>query len=107
MSDDDALELSLQQILDGADGPMRVLQVRDFLDGYDAEGPRPRRDVAEFCSYVRQGQTMNLKPWEQPPCHSDGTGSDPASMLVRTLVRAGVSKFHPDPMKALAEAQRT
>jgi hypothetical protein len=111
--DDAALELCLQQVLDGADGPSRVQQVRDFLDGYHAEGPRPRREVAEFCSYVRQCQTLNLAPWESAPCQradgvihregdSFGLGDEPAARLARKMRDAGVSPYHPDPIAALA-----
>ena len=62
--------------------------------------------LPRFCSYVRQCKTLKLKLWESPPYNSGGTGDNPASRLVRSLAQAGISKYHPNPLKPLAEAQR-
>ena len=114
--DEEALELCLKQVLDGADGASRTEQVRGMLDGDGPHlPPQPRRAVAEFCSYVRQSETLNLKPWEAAPCQrADGIshrfgdriveGDASAARLARKLRKASISPYHPDPLRALAEA---
>ena len=62
------------------------------------------QQVAEFAAYCSQMKTLRLKPWESPPCWSDGKGNDPKDKLCRKMLKAGISKFHPVPLAALEEA---
>jgi hypothetical protein len=56
---------------------------------------------------------LSLRPWECPPVEtydvddpSDCYGYRPNEVrLLQRMLRAGVSRFHPDPAKALAAAE--
>src|SRR5262245_1169960 len=62
--------------------------------------PEPWKEVAEFAAWGWQVQNLGLRPWELPPCASDGVGNDKHAKLYRQLKAAGVSVYHPDPAKA-------
>jgi hypothetical protein len=62
---------------------------------------RPWHDVSQFCAYDCQIRTMNLKPWQTPPCYLDEAGEETGAALLRRMLRSGVSRFHPDPLAAL------
>ena len=104
LTDDDALELALEHY--------RALDA-DHLDELLAE--QPRWQVARVAAYVCLCKTLELKPWQWPPCwvRDPDDPDDPtdvqeqvAAALVRRMLRAGVSKFHPDPPAALAAAEK-
>jgi len=111
MTDKDkaALELAMEY---ASRDPRRAEQLQSKLKGMRkserpdewACTPEPSEEVASFAAYIAQSGALNLPPWECPPCNSDGTGNSPAARLHRRMVKAGVSPFHPDPLKALAEA---
>jgi hypothetical protein len=67
-------------------------------------------EVAEFASYSCQIRALNLKPWQSPPCTEDEDDPTPrdraAQALLRRMLRAGVSRYDPDPLAALAGANR-
>jgi hypothetical protein len=74
-------------------------------------------EVAELCAYSCQMTNLRLKPWETPPCHADEKNPWPdpvdsvtrfseACRLLRKMLAAGISRWHPDPMKALEHAER-
>jgi len=64
----------------------------------------PWHEVAAFASYLCQCRNLKLKPWEEPPCavDEDAAEDSPARTLLRRMLAAGVSRYHPDPMAALA-----
>ena len=68
----------------------------------------PWHDVAAFAAYTVQGDALRLRPWENPPCAIDEDDDDPRDAMGRKLLRrmlaAGLSRFEPDPLAALAEA---
>jgi len=83
--------------------PMRREQVRHM---------RPRLTKALFCCSVAQSESLDLKPWECPPCESEPDDSDNASyaeqrwrarQLADRLRAAGLSIYEPDPIAALEE----
>ena len=98
-----ALELALQQTLAEKD-QSRVEQVQSMLKG------RTRLEVSQFCSFHRQIEALRLHPWEMPPCLGDldnGSGRDErAWALLGRMRKAGVSRWHPDPMSALEKAEK-
>ena len=99
-----ALELALQQTLAEKD-QSRVEQVRSMLEG------RTRLEVSQFCSFHRQIAALKLRPWEMPPCLGDldinGSGRDEQAMrLLKRMRHAGVSRWHPDPIKACEAAEK-
>jgi hypothetical protein len=115
-----ALKLALDQILAGADGPSRVEQVqwKLQLDGW--------RQTAEFASFCLQMARLKLHPAHSPPCwlsaeeaasilaagpqlSPTGSGMDisdcPGARLFKRMQAFGISKYHPDPITALQEAE--
>jgi hypothetical protein len=67
--------------------------------------------VGAFASFVRQCNAVDLRPHEEAPCHVNdpahpAKGEEAAARLLRRMLRAGVSKWHPDPLAAIAEAKR-
>jgi hypothetical protein len=65
--------------------------------------------TAEFCASLRQSEALQLRPWQQPPCDVDpeSSASDEAEAveLLQRMLAAGVSRWHPDPLAALAQAE--
>src|SRR5262245_43190568 len=70
----------------------------------------PWLEVAEFAAYVCQSRSLSLRPWETPPCLASpdpvderpGSGNRAAWALAQRLEAAGLSRFEPDPISALA-----
>lgn len=98
-----ALRLAIQAVHD-KDGPDCIEQVETKLadDGFFEGG--------KCAAFHRQVEALDLKPWQAPPCVVSAT--DPherdkdAQRLLRRMLKAGVSRYHPDPMAALEEAKR-
>jgi hypothetical protein len=80
---------------------------------------RSFEEVGAFCSYHCQTRALNLPPWQHPPCNIDPAdiealiaagdelhGKAVAAQLLRRMLDLGVSRYHPDPMTALATAKR-
>jgi hypothetical protein len=74
---------------------------------------QPWQEVAEFAVWHCQDRSLKLRPWECPPflTHNVKDPSDcwvyrPQEVaLLRRMLAAGVSRFHPDPLAALAAAE--
>jgi hypothetical protein len=78
---------------------------------------RPWIDVATFAAYSCQGAALHLKPWQSPPAWidnlsltlaagDDGIGGDfAAAKLLSRMLRSGLSRYEPDPLKALEAAK--
>jgi hypothetical protein len=74
-----------------------------------------RIQVGKSCAYGQQCTNLKLAPWQPPPCQAeidDDDGNDgpimgrrAAAELLRKMLALGVSKFHPDPLRAIAEAE--
>jgi len=71
----------------------------------------------ERCPYARDGEAaayslqmdnLKLKPWQWPPCWVEpgDRRHKQAAKLLRDMLAAGVSRWHPDPLAAI-EAKRT
>jgi hypothetical protein len=106
MTDDEALQLCIEQTL--AEGGAARTQVEYKL------ATEPWEDVALFCAYVCQSRTLHLPPWLPTPskidedlgCAPGWSRTDPATLaLLKRMLAAGISRYHPDPLKALAEAE--
>src|SRR5262245_44236046 len=67
-------------------------------------------EVAEFACYGVQWENLALKLWQHPPCWANEHDPHPpdkaAQHLLRQLLRAGLSRYEPDPMAALAAAKK-
>jgi hypothetical protein len=71
-------------------------------------------DAARQAAYGCQCDALKLKPWQSPPMYGDstdgiddfeGAGRAHAADLLRRLLAAGLSRFEPDPLAALARAE--
>ena len=90
--------------------PARRKQLNDML----AEGDWYR--VASLASSIMQSQNLHLQPWQLPPCEliadelvvelPDPSGKVQAWRLLARLMRLGISPFVPDPLAAIAEAEK-
>ena len=75
----------------------------------------PWEEVAQFASSCAQGRALDLMPWQSPPCRANlGALSEPfgdpraapeSAELLRRLLDAGLSRFEPDPLGAIEEAE--
>jgi hypothetical protein len=62
--------------------------------------------AAEFAAYCCQFDTLHLKLWQTPPCcvrdeNEPRVGEEEAAKLLRRMAKAGISRWHPDPLAAL------
>jgi hypothetical protein len=106
--DRDALERAL--VACRAEGAARAKQIDSML------ADRPWEGVAQFAAYSAQNRSLGLMPWQSPPCHArlsdldkpfdDPRGERESAELLRRLLDAGLSRFEPDPLAAIAEAEQ-
>jgi len=101
-NDRNALKLTLA--LCRNESPARSHQIDSKLED------EPWEEVVRFAAFCCQGRSLHLMPWDLPPCcASEGDDSDidaEAVKLLRKMLAAGVSRWHPDPMAAIEEAKR-
>jgi hypothetical protein len=93
LNDHEALEAAMAKASEDAD---RAFQLREKLKD------EAWIDVAEFAASCVQSRALHLKPWELPPC--DIYDDDPDSegkRLLKRMLDAGISRYHPDPLAAL------
>jgi hypothetical protein len=76
----------------------RANQVRAMIN----EDGRP--SAAKFAASYLQRQALELRPWDLPPCRADVDDDDAAGHLLRRLLVAGLSRYDPDPLRALEAA---
>jgi hypothetical protein len=107
MNRTDRLALKLAIETARRESPGRRQQIDSML------GDRPWREVAEFASTCCQGRALRLKPWEVVPCdwHPDDMDADQlrgahaAAELRARMAKANISRWHPDPLRALEAAE--
>jgi hypothetical protein len=99
--DRDAFERAIAMMRQSS--PMDAAQIDGKLahEGFESAG--------KFASYSMQCDTLRLRPWQSPPCTArgeypaDAYGHRPAEIGLRDrLLAAGLSKYEPDPIAALA-----
>lgn len=61
----------------------------------------------DVCRVLLPDPGVEFDPWQEPPCCAGpAKHCDPdARKLLEQMLAAGVSRWHPDPMAALAEAK--
>ena len=73
------------------------------------------QDTAKFCAYLCQSKNLRLEIQEFPPCwllDADDTAGPAfkrkleAARLLKRLLAAGLSQYEPDPIRALAAAEK-
>ena len=94
----EALRLAFAQ--SGASSIAQARQLDEMLE------ERSWQEVAEFAAYDRQIDNMGLRPWETPPClvcdeNEPRVGEAIAAKVLRNMLKAGISRWHPDPIAAL------
>jgi hypothetical protein len=67
--------------------------------------------AARFAAYGAQSRTLKLKPWQPPPCwvragdleepFGDVFRAREAAELLQRMLALGISRYHPDPLKAI------
>ena len=81
-------------------------RVRQF-EALRARG-RSYQQIARLASYVEQCRNLELRPHEVAPCWvidpDDPRIDQEAAKLVREMLKAGVSQYHPNPMQAIKAA---
>jgi hypothetical protein len=100
-NDRDALERALKLTRQESEGRAQQLLRMQLDDGWFY--------AARFASYSCQVDALHLKPWEHPPIWVDDPDDYPdreAARLLKRMLAAGVSRFDPDPMRALEAAER-
>jgi hypothetical protein len=75
----------------------------------------PRGRVAQFAAYSSQNRSLNLQPWQSPPCHAslaalsepfgDPRAARESAELLKKMLALGLSRFEPDPLQAIAAAE--
>jgi hypothetical protein len=76
----------------------------------------PWEEIAASAAYGCQLRTLKLRPWQCPPCWANdeidptqpdryGNMPDEVRFLQRMLA-AGISRYEPDPLSALAAIER-
>lgn len=88
----------------GAD--IRPARAKCSLNGQDCAY------IAIRASGICQYYALGLKPWQTPPCRLGPDAEQrPADkrgrLLLQRLLAAGLSRYEPDPLRALAEAAMT
>ena len=66
-------------------------------------------------AYSAQMKALGLRPWQSPPCWlsedirpepgPSNLSNYPAWVVLRTMLRLGIDRYHPDPIRAIAEAR--
>jgi hypothetical protein len=100
---------------------LEMYRARGPLDaGYiDVKLTRGIKEAGKAASFSLQVENLRLPPWATAPCHllgdvdvvlargDDGTRGDyNAAVLLKRMQRYGISRWHPDPVAALREAEK-
>ena len=95
LTDRAALELAIEQCR-AQSGDLDTQIAAMLID-------RPWLECATFAAYSCQMDSLKLKPWEFPPCWVEPGDREhrQAAKLLRKMLAAGVSRFHPDPLAAI------
>jgi hypothetical protein len=106
-NDRTALKLALERCR--AQGEGRSQQLDSMLED------RSWEEVATFAAYSCQCDSLRLRPWQDPPCcvdedeelpAGDVGGKHEAQQLLRQMLALGISRWVPDPLVAIAEAEK-
>jgi hypothetical protein len=95
LSDRDALDAAIAIVRKHAE------RWEEFLDLVRQRGWEAAAMVA---AYDCQARSMRLRWWEKPPCCAPWRGKSRGARLLRRMARRGISRYHPNPLAAIAEA---
>ena len=75
-----------------------------------SSAPVKHGQVARSAAYNTQITSLRLRPWQDPPCVVDEDDPEEhdrqAQMLLRQMLKAGLSRYEPDPRIALLKKNR-
>jgi hypothetical protein len=109
--DRDAFRRAIEIVRANADEARRE-QIDDKLATEEWE------EVGEFAAYAAQCASLKLKPWQSPPIWirdlegalklppDDHRGERNAAELLKRLLDSGLSRYEPDPLRALARTEQ-
>ena len=86
----------------------RALTLARAAGVVQVEGHRSWRDAAEAAAYHLQIENLRLRPWHDPPMFGDlspGVPQPGAAALLARLLKAGLSRYEPEPIEALARIE--
>jgi hypothetical protein len=103
--DRDAMALAIEQ--ERAQGATQRRAIDDMLHDH------AWHEVGRHAAWSCQDRALKLRPWDSPPCCTkivdvpeDVWSFRPAEVaLLKRMLKSGVSRYHPDPIRALAEAE--
>ena len=92
-------------------GPAHRTQIDNMLRS------EPWESVGRFAAYSCQCNSLDLAPWETPPIWIDDIGAAltapedgkrirSAAKLLRRMQALGISRYHPNPVQAITEAEK-
>ena len=87
-----ALEMAVEKVR----STVRAGELIDLID------ERGWQSAAMVAAYDCQCRALRAKPWEEPPCGAQPTDRNQAGRLLRRMLARGVSRYHPDPLAAIA-----
>ena len=87
-----ALETAVEKVR----STMRAGELADLIR------QRGWQSAAMVAAYDCQCRALRAKPWEEPPCGAQPTYRNQAGRLLRRMLARGVSRYHPDPLAAIA-----
>jgi hypothetical protein len=80
---------------------------------------RAARKANKSADYTLQGRNLSLKPWQVPPVYiediaatleevpdNDHRGFRPAAKMLQRMLSLGISRYEPDPVAAIADAEQ-
>ncbi|MBR0778740.1 hypothetical protein JQ625_28265 [Bradyrhizobium diazoefficiens] len=110
MSQIDQAALERAITITRAESPARASQIDAMLKD------RHRENVGLFCVGCAQSRSLNLDPWQSPPMYAtaadlkrpygDPSGRRELAELLQRMRDAGLSRFEPDPLRALEWTER-
>ena len=87
-----ALEMAVEKVR----STVRAGELIDLID------ERGWQSAAMVAAYDCQCRALRLPVWEEPPCVARPTDKGKAGRLLRRMLARGVSRYHPDPLAAIA-----
>jgi hypothetical protein len=97
--DRDAMQRAIDWVLRERPEYRENIEQRLKREGFEQAG--------QFAVYVAQDTTLRLKPWECTPSSIWGYSDQSAAIALRDrLLAAGLSVDEPNPIEALAKAER-
>jgi hypothetical protein len=115
VTDEEAWKLAIERMQHSGE-PVWIRNVENMLQSRSVE------ETGRWASANMQFASLRSKPWLTLPCHLNGTdveriltagdsngdlrGEYAAAVLARRLQRHSISRWHPDPVQALREAEK-